>query len=66
VKYLRIFPPEIKKNKESLKIPKIRISKKKQTTQLPTEKVQKDKQSSTKHYKESKRSSNTNPTKNRG
>ena len=45
---------------------RIRISKKKQTTQLPTEKVQKDKQSSTKHYKESKRSSNTNPTKNRG
>jgi hypothetical protein len=35
-----------------------------QTTQWPKEKVQKNKQRSTKHTK--LRSSNTNPTKNRG
>jgi hypothetical protein len=37
-----------------------------QTTQWPKEKGQKDKQRSTKHYTENLRSSNTNPTKNRG
>jgi len=37
-----------------------------QTTQWPKEKVQKDKQRSAKHTHKTKRSSNTNPTKNRG
>ena len=37
-----------------------------QTTQLPKEKGQKDKQRSTKHNTYISRSSNTNPTNNRG